>query len=166
MTLAALLILAAQAASPAGASERVSQPALLEAFHAFCLAGDAPSGTPAGPALAAGFHPVPVAPPSPGWIETGAWQRGGLRLFNLSANGDLPSSSLCGVSANIGPLGEDNDLLGPVARLTDAAFVGGNPGRPYSGWNIASRRGLVRASIDRSDEANVGVVLFIHPARR
>jgi hypothetical protein len=163
VTLVALLLIATHAETGSETLQRVPQPTLIETFRTFCLADSASDGRLAAPAAAAGFHPVPVNTSNPGWNEIEAWQRGGVRLFALSANADPPTRPICGVSANIGPLGEDNDLLDPLARLTQAGFVGGNPGSPHASWNMANRRGLVRISIDRTRQPEVSVVLSVQP---
>ncbi|HEY5721589.1 MAG TPA: hypothetical protein VIT45_04635 [Allosphingosinicella sp.] len=151
----ALLLLAAPPAVGEEAPKQTPQPALLEAFRAFCLAGYDPAALePA--AVAAGFHSVSVRPT---WNETGAWERDGLRVFSRSVGNGPQSPALCGVSANIARLGQDDALLDPVAGMAEFAFIEGNPGAPHSDWIIAGRKRFVRVSIDRSDPANVDVIL-------
>ncbi len=155
-------LLAALPASATGTAEHGSQPALVEAFRMFCMAGEASGGALESAAIAAGFKPVPVSP-KPGWNENAAWQRSGVRVFNLTPGTDSTAPALCGVSGKIGRLGEDDALLDPVAAMADSAFIEGNGGRPHSGWLIAGKKKFVRVSIDRTDQADVGVVLLAQP---
>jgi hypothetical protein len=159
MSLLALL-LSAQTPAAAEPPARVTQPVLLDAFRDFCLRGEMSAGGSAAHAAAAGFHSVALIS-HPGWEETGAWQSGGIRLFNLSTHPDPSPRPICGVSANIGPLREDDDLLRPLSALAGDGFVEGNPGPVRSAWLVAGRNGFVRAAIDRSDPLDVRVVISI-----
>ena len=159
MSLLALL-LAAQAAVAGEPPARVTQLALLDAFRELCLTSEMPAGGSAAQAAAAGFHPIATIS-NPGWEEIGAWQRDGVRLFNLSTHPDPSSPPIGGVSANIGSLGEDDDLLDPIAQLAGNGFVEGNPGRPFSSWLISGRKGFVRVAIDRSHPSDVRIVASV-----
>ena len=152
MSLLALL-LAAQAA-PASAAP-VPPLTLLAAFRTYCheRRGDRQAA-----ALAAGFGPVAIAPAGDTGGETAAWEKGGIRLFEMSGRADryLLAPAICGVSANIGAAGDDDALEALFVAEPDYIWmqVTGHDRRTY--WNLVLRSaGLVRASFDRTQPTAV-----------
>ncbi len=143
------LFLAVQATSAGPAP--VPPMALLRAFRTYCheQRGDRQAA-----ALAAGFTPVPIAETG---RETAAWEKDGIRLFEMSGRADLyllaPAS--CGVSANVGAAEDSNAFEAPFIADPDYVWleVTRHNGRTY--WNLILRSGLVRASFDRTDPAAV-----------
>jgi hypothetical protein len=152
MSLLALL-LAIQTHSPGAVQEPTQPMALLQAFRAFCL--DSGSDRQAA-ALAAGFRSVP--PTGSEVRETAAWEKDGIRLFEMSGQPDryLLAPAFCGVSANVGSAGNEDALEASFTALPDYVFmeVTSHDGRTY--WNLFLRHaGHVRVAFDRTQPANV-----------
>ena len=151
------LLLAAQVA-PASAAP-VPPLALLEAFRTYCSErrGDRRAA-----ALVAGFGAVTIAPAGDAGGETAAWEKDGIRLFEMSGRADryLLAPAACGVSANIGAAADDDAFAAPFIAEPDYIWmqVTGHEGRIY--WNLILRSaGLVRASFDRTRTTAVRMTL-------
>lgn len=147
------LVLAAQVA-PASAAP-VPPLTLLEAFRTYCheRRGDRQAA-----ALAAGFGSVAIAPAGDTGGETAAWEKDGIRLFEMSGRADryLLAPANCGVSANIGPAEDEDALEALFFAEPDYIWmqVTGHAGRIY--WNLILRSaGLVRVSFDRAQPTAV-----------
>lgn len=151
MSLLALL-LAAQVA-PASAAP-VPPLTLLEAFRTYCheRRGDRQAA-----ALATGFGSVANAPAGDTGGETAAWEKDGIRLFEMSGRADryLLAPAICGVSANIGA-GNEDALEALFFAEPDYIWmqVTRHDSRTY--WNLILRSaGLVRVSFDRTQPTAV-----------
>src|SRR4051812_49025209 len=111
MTGVVLLYAALIAAHLPSAPQESPRADALEAFGSLCLAETA-SGVLSERAIAAGYLPIPLMAEIPGWRETAAWQKNDLRLLNLSSGtASNPDQQLCGITAAIGKLDDDNMLL-------------------------------------------------------
>jgi hypothetical protein len=144
------LLLAAQAVPASAAPAPVPPLILLQAFRTYCheRRGDRQAA-----ALAAGFGPMPIASAGDTGGETAAWEKDGIRLFEMSGRADryLLAPAACGVSANIGAAGDQDALEALFFAEPDYVWmqVTRHDRRIY--WNLILRNaGLVRVAFDRT----------------
>jgi hypothetical protein len=127
---------------------------LLQAFRTYCHERRADRHA---AVLAAGFTPVPAAPPGDAGSETAAWEKDGIRLFEMSGQADryllLPAA--CGVSANVGMVEDSNAFEAPFIADPDYLWLEVTHHNKQIYWNLILRSGFVRASFDRTDPAAV-----------
>jgi hypothetical protein len=164
MTLRALL-LAAQVIPPHPPHERVEQTELLETFRSICLTPPDETGGVAAPAVAAGFRRTEVTPTGFDWIETASWERGGMRLFQMTDPREQNPRPMCGVSASVARSDTDQRLVETVGSMANAVFGEGHRAYGISNTTLTRREGAVRIDIDRSSAPEVRVRLIAWPTR-
>lgn len=156
MSLLALLLAVQASADPAPTPPL----ALLQAFRTYCHERRADRQA---AALAAGFAPVPIAPAGGAGTETAAWEKDGIRLFEISGRADcyLSAPADCGVSANVGAVAPgDAAFEDQFVAEPDYIWLNATRHDRQIYWNLILRTaGHVRASFDRTQPTAVRMTL-------
>jgi hypothetical protein len=161
----AAILGAAIAVSGAG-PERPAVEDLLNAFRTLCLVAPAPLDRLAEATAAAGYRRVAIES-APMTHVTAAWERNGVLVFERAEVDEpaWPSEAMCGVSADLGRVGNQRRLINTIAEGVDAYFLAGARGDHGANLALLREGAFVSLDVNGSRRAHTTVTLLAHQER-